>query len=255
MVMHFIRWTAILAAVLPTAAYSAGFARNANFVVYTPDEPSPSGEQRFAALVLERAEAFRKEFAAQWLGEELPQGEGRTAIHIDFSSTDDRGLTWAKDRPDRIFHNIYLTTSPENATGSTLHHELAHTVLATRFPHPNRLPPWLEEGIASRYDDEARRAAGEQLSRFWARTGRAPQLAHLLVMRDMKSFDESSYAAATSLVSFLLTLGDEQSLLRFAEDGQRHDWSRALQSHYRINDQRELQERWEAWLARNLGAG
>jgi hypothetical protein len=252
--MQFIRLAAMLAALVPGAVHAAGFARSENFVIYTPDQPSQAEEQRFAQLVLEKAEAFRRDFALQWLREELPNGDGRTVIYIDFSSTDDRGLTWAKDRAERLFHNVYLTTSAANATGSTLHHELAHTVLATRFPHPNRLPPWLEEGIASRYDDDARRSAGDQLVRFWARTGQAPRLAHLFSISDMNAFDESSYAAATSLVSFLLTLGDEQELLQFAEDGQRNGWERALHSRYHIHDLRELQHRWQAWLADSFNA-
>ena len=106
--------------------------------------------------MLKQAEAFRREFSEKWLGHELPKGAGESVIYVAFTPNEDRGLTWAKDHPNRTLHNVYLRTSPENAVGSTLRDEIAHTVLATKFPHPNRLPSWLEEGIASQYDDEAR---------------------------------------------------------------------------------------------------
>jgi hypothetical protein len=181
----------------------------------------------------------------------LPSGAGETVISIVFSAGEDRGLTWAKDHPDRKLHAVYLRTTPEKATGSTLRHEIAHTVLATKFPHPNRLSSWVEEGIASRYDDDARCAAREQLARFWVRTGQAPRVAQLMEIPDLRSFDEASYAGATSLVSFLLTKGNEQKLLRFAVDGQRFGWSAALEAHYHINGYADLQSQWQAWLARN----
>jgi hypothetical protein len=243
---------AVLAAGFPSVAGAVGFAHNANFIVYTPAQTSRDEEEKFADLVLDRAMTFRREFAMTWLGEELPPGAGRSVIHVDFSTTDDRGLTWAKDHPDRTLHSVYLNTSPENAIGSTLHHEIAHTVLATRFPHPNRLPPWVEEGIACRYDDEGRKAERERTLRAWARTERGVSIAALLDLPDIQSLDGSSYTAAASLVSFLLTCGDEKTLLEFAVDGQRAGWNDALRAHYKISDVRELQARWHHWLRTSL---
>jgi hypothetical protein len=247
--MRFYHCAAILVALLPSAVSGNGFAHNENFIVYTPDHKSHEDDQRFAELLLRRADAFRQKFSRQWLGKELPIASGESVIYVSFSANEDRGLTWAKDHPGRTMHNVYLTTTPERAVGSTLYHELAHTVLATQFPHPNRLPSWVEEGIASRYDDESRRAAREQLIRSWARSGNAPQLVQLLELDDMRAFDESSYAAATSLVSFLLTKADERELLEFAVDGQRKGWPDALQAHYGIRSHRDLQTQWQAWLA------
>jgi hypothetical protein len=248
-IMRFCHCAAILVALLPSAVKGNGFAHNENFIVYTPDHTSQKEDQRFAELLLQRADAFRQKFARQWLGKELPRATGESVIYVSFSLNEDRGLTWAKDHPGRTLHNVYLTTTPEKAVGSTLYHELAHTVLATQFPHPNRLPSWVEEGIASRYDDDSRRAARDQLLRSWSRTGNAPQLAQLLEKDDMRAFDETSYAAATSLVSFLLTKGDERELLTFAVAGQRGGWADALHAHYGIRSHRDLQTQWQAWLA------
>jgi len=247
---------ALLSAVLsPSVVQAVGFAHSDNFVVFSPNQSSRSEEKEYAQAVLRKAELFRQEVAVKWLGERLPDGAGESAIYIDFSASKDRGRTWAIDYPGREFHNVYLTTSPENAIGSTLHHEIVHTVMATAFPHPNRLPPWAEEGIASRYDDVNRKDTREQLRRYWVRGQRAPNLAQLLEMPDLRSLDESSYAASTSLVSYLLTLGDEQTILKFARDGQAFGWDSALRTHYQIDSLQQLQTEWEAWLANNPGLG
>jgi hypothetical protein len=170
----------LCAALFPSVVQAAGVAYNENFVVYSPKEGSREEQQQYAKAVLREAESLRQRFAIRWFGESLPNGTGRTAIYITFSQTEDSGLTWAKDHPDRVFHNVYLTTTPENATGTTLRHEIAHTVMATRFPTPNRLPAWCEEGIATRFDDEGRKSAREQLKLFWLRSATTPRLVGVL---------------------------------------------------------------------------
>ncbi len=80
-------------------------------------------------------------------------------------------------------------------------------------------------------------------------------MALLLETPDLKSLDETSYAAATSLVSYLLTQGDEQEVVCFAEDGQQAGWDAALRSHYGIQSCRDLQASWQAWLAIQFGSG
>ena len=245
---------AVLAAIFGSSSIAAGVARNANFSVYVPDTSTTGQAQRFAELLLERAEHYRSEIAKEWLGQELPAGAGRSTIYVEFSSVEDLGLTWAKDRPERNSHTIWLNTSPRLAIGETLKHEVAHAVFATKYPHPHRLPSWIEEGIASRYDNEIRKDAREQLARSWVRTGRAVPLEQVLGSSDLHSSDEYSYAAATSLVSFLLSRGDAQSVVRFAEDGQRGDWDAALRAHYGIESLDELQTEWEAWLTGNFSS-
>jgi hypothetical protein len=80
-----------------------------------------------------------------------------------------------------------------------------------------------------------------------------PQLASVLGLEGMSAFDETSYAASASLVDFLLTKGDEQTLLQFAADGQRGDWDSALLSNFGIAGVGQLQSEWESWLVHRLG--
>jgi hypothetical protein len=220
-------------------------ASGSHFSVITPATPTQEDGDRYARLVLERAEAFREEFIREWLGELAPT-DVRTVISISFSATANSGLTLARDNPSQRFHNVFLRSTPERAASSLLRHEIVHTVLATAYSR--RLPPWVEEGVASRYDREALRADRASEVGSWVRTGRFPRLADTMVADDFQSFDGDRYAAAESLVSYLLTLKDRQTLLRFGDEGQRSGWDAALRAYYNIDNVGQLERAWQAWL-------
>src|SRR5207249_7817833 len=131
----------------------AGFVHSPSFIVCTPAIPSQEAADVFAQTVLDKAEALRKQIAVEWLGEELPPSIGQVLLNVSYANEPDRGLTWAKDHPDRKFHALLIVTAPGEMPAGLLAHEITHCVLATRYPHPHRLPAWLEEGIASQYDD------------------------------------------------------------------------------------------------------
>ena len=165
----------------------------------------------------------------EWFGEMLPPSIGRTVINVSFSGTQDRGLTWVKDDPRRRFHNIYLTTAPELVLGSKLHHEIAHVVLATRFSHPNRLPPWIEEGIAGRYDDEQCIATRKDILNWYVVTGKLPEISRILDGRDISPNDQAAYAVAASVTDYLLSLAEKDVLLKFSQATKKDGLDVALQ--------------------------
>jgi len=237
------------------SANAAGFARNANFMVFSPDNPSQEQGQLIAEYVLKRADELRSEIAKNWLGSEIPTGIGRASINVNFNPGEESALTWAKDRADRKLHAVYLRTTPDRvqqAVEEMLPHEVVHVVLATRFPHPNRLPVWTEEGIASRYDDAQRMTLRRETVRWWTQTDNWPQLATLFDAKNLHANDANGYAAAASLVEFLLSRGDEQTLLAFAvagnSNGQSNDWDAALKTYYQIHDATHLQNEWQTWV-------
>lgn len=246
--MRAIFCAAILAVPCPAVVNAAGMASSANFLIVTPAQPSQEHGDKFAQLVLERAEQFRAQVAKEWLGDALPDGGIRTVVSIRFTNMENSGFTWAKDNPSSTFHNVYLSTSPSKASGAMLNHEIAHTVFATKYPHPNRLPPWVEEGIACRYDDATLIAVRQQEVRSWLRMGRVPRLAAILTVEGIDSFDATNYAAAESLVSFLVTRGDKVRVVRFANEAQRTGWDSALRTYYRIDSIQQLQADWQDWL-------
>jgi hypothetical protein len=228
----------IFCLVLPSALFAGGFAHDETFIVYAPD-------QALADQVLAKAQEFRKAEAKDLLGKELEPGAGRTIITIEVSATKDAGFTWPIDSPDRKFHNMWLTTSRERAVGSTMRHEIRHVVLNTQFP--DRLPPWIEEGLASRSDDSQRQQARRETVSGFSQSG-WPDIHSLMETRSIHSADRATYAASTSLVNYLLTRGDTTKLLQFAVTGKKSGWDRALDQCYGIRNLSELESQWHKWV-------
>jgi len=232
----------------PVSLQAAGIASSDNFVVLTPAAPTQAAGQKFADAVLARAEALRKNIALEWLGEELPIGAGETIININFSDAVDHGVTWVIDSPKIKSHKMYLTTSRQRALGSTLAHETTHVVLSTKFGYPNFLPDWVEEGIASRYDDPKRRQRRQKWLRDCVRTGRWPDVERVLEAEKIIGFDSSGYIVAESIVEFLLARGNKPTLFRFAQAGRQNGWRVALKRHYKLRDPEALQQAWQGWV-------
>jgi hypothetical protein len=184
---------------LAAIANAAGFVHNDNFLIFTESSISPKVAQDFANSLMTRAEAYRKQIAEDWLGRPLPAGIGRATINLRFSESEDTGLTWAIDHPSRKTHTVYLVTSADKALGTTLAHEMVHVVLATRFPHPHRLPAWLEEGIASQYDDENRKRLRADKASWWVETEVWPNVENVLSAHNIQADDREAYAVSAQV--------------------------------------------------------
>ena len=234
----------VLVFVCFTRVSAGGFPSSKNFIVMVSTDAEPG----LAEQVLIRAEEFRRDIAVEWFGETLPPSVGRAIVNVKLSTEADKGLTWIKDNPLRRQHAVYLTTTAENALGATLQHEIVHVVLATQFPPPKRLPAWVEEGIASRYDDDQRRATRGQVLNWIARTQNWPNLSDVLQTKVILASDEQDYAVAASLVKFLLTQGKKIDLLHFAASGVRIGWDRAVHDSYEYTNIYELEAAWQAWI-------
>lgn len=245
----------LVVAVVTANLEAAGFVHNENFTVFTPAQASQQEADAFAATLLEKAERYRKEIALEWLGEELPPSIGQTIVNVSFSDRREHGLTWAKDNPERKFHTLYLVATPTGEVDSLLAHEMVHVVLATRYPHPDRLPAWLEEGIACRYDDASRKATRKQITNWFVRTENWPRLQTLLTQHNVSSQDQAAYAVSASLTEMLLSLGNRQTLLEFGQSADRLGCNAALKRHYGIQDVAQLQTDWQRWLTARSSAG
>jgi hypothetical protein len=225
----------------PSTLFAVGFAHDPTFIVYAPD-------QALADQVLAKAEEFRKAEAKDLLGTELEPAAGRTIITVQVSETEDKGFTWPIDHPDRKFHSMWLTTSRERAAGGTLRHEIRHVVLNTRFPFPDRLPLWIEEGLASRSDDGQRQRIWRDTAATFSQSG-WPDIQSVVDTQSIHSTDQATYGASTSLVNYLLTRGDMPKLLQFAVTGKKSGWDSALEQCYGIRSLRELESKWHAWVS------
>jgi hypothetical protein len=244
---------ALAAALLVSGHLDAGgFVHSPNIVVFTPAAATPQASEQFARDVLDRAEEYRKRIALEWLGEELPPSVGQVMVNIKFSERPDSALTWAKDHPDRKFHALFLTTAPEQMPDGLLAHEMAHCVLATRFEHPHRLPPWIEEGIASRYDDAQRQATRHRIAQWFVGTGNWPRLASVLTAEKVPSDDQQAYTLCASVTDMLVERGGKKKLLEFGQQIERGGLDRALLESYGISNAAELESLWRAHMARSL---
>ncbi len=228
-----------------TAARSANMAIGVNFTVFAPD-------QALAEAVVKQAEIYRKQAALEWLGKDLPDRVGRSLITIDITSQKDEGLTWPIDCPERTLHQVWLNTSVDRAVGSTLHHEVIHTVLDTKF-YPESLPAWACEGIASQADDAGRKENQQQILARWSSEGRWPGLRPLLESARIGHDDLSRYAAASSFTEFLAQRGGKTRFVEFAGSGQKRGWDQAARDCYSVHDVAELQTAWQDWVKKKLG--
>lgn len=235
----------VIALVLSTTgeARAVGFAHNENFIVFARTQP-------LAEKTLAEAERLRKKIAEQWLQKELPSGEGRTLIHVELSDSEDSGLTWAKDPsdPKQTLHRMWLTTTRDRALGSMLAHEMTHAVLATKFP--DRLSPWIEEGIASLNDDPGRAADRMRILRRCAQQGSWPRLGRIIGAQRIAATDDAAYCVAPSVVQYLLSRGDKADLIRFAAAAKEKGDERALRECYGFRGVEDLQLAWEAWASK-----
>ena len=220
---------------------STATAQSENFVVTAPDLIT-------AKAVLASAESLRVSIAEEWLGERLPDGIAPTVIRVTISNEEDKAMTWVADRADRLSHMMWVTTSLQKATGTTLAHEIAHVVLATQYP--GQLPAWIDEGIASRQDDPKRAQARKEILAWYARTGNWPSLNEMFTATKIAASDRSKYALSASVTDYLLSLGGSDHLMKFALAGQDQGWDAALRSHYGIAHTRELETRWRHWASR-----
>ena len=186
-------------------AGTCGYAKSTNFTVLTPRQPTSLMANHYAEGVLQQAEKLRREIALEWLDTELPPSKGRTLISVSFHAGRDDGLTWAKDDPRRRYHMLYLTTPPNQSISSnTLAHEMVHIVLATEFPHPHRLPAWIEEGIASRFDDDERKLQRQQEMNRFINSRNWPSIIDVFEADNLQANDTQAYTVAVSITSLLL---------------------------------------------------
>jgi len=253
-------WSAVvfsflLATVLATSRVNgAGLVHSPNFTVLTPAESSREAANAFAKAVLERAEQLRKQIAIEWLGDELPPSIGPVILNVDFSDHSNSALTWAKDHPDRKFHALFIETAPGQVPENLLAHEMVHCILATRFPHPHRLPAWLEEGIAGQYDDNERQQIRQRIVSWFATTGNWPHLAPVLNAKRVHSGDQEAYTLAVTVTQLMLERGSRQKLLQFGQLVDQVGLDRALNQCYGISGAAELELLWKARFSRNIAA-
>jgi hypothetical protein len=232
----------LVAAALP--GFAAEMSIGTNFTVMAPN-------RSVAEAVAARAETYRRQAAQEWLSAKLSDGRGPTLITVEISSQKDEALTWPIDCPERKLHHVWLTTSTERAVGSTLHHEVVHTVLDTHF-YPDAPPAWASEGIASQADDTGRQQNQSQILRRWSQSGHWPNVMELFTSPQIGHNDLDAYAASSSVTQFLAARGGKPRVVEFAAAGPKRGWDQAAHDCYGFHDVADLQSAWQSWVEQRL---
>jgi hypothetical protein len=219
--------------------------------------------------IAHRSEQLRSELQKCWLMEDVPQWRCRchVVIHPDLAAY--RGLlpgessasvgctTITTDHGEVIFRRIDLRSDVMDWEQNALPHEMTHVILADRFPR-ERLPIWLNEGLAMLSEQPALRARRDQVLRAALSRGAIPSL-RLLLQQDgnlERISPELAYAVHSSIVFYLERIGGRQRLGEFAELMLHTDCETALNEIFALSGGiDELERRWRTGFDSRLMPG
>lgn len=224
-----------------TPTRAAGFASSPNFMVI-------ADEQATADAVLGRAESLRKALAHQWLGRELPEGDGRTVLTLRVHPTDNLSEFCPGADPCKSLHLLRIVAPRDELLGSTLNHETCHLVL--HVGHKDKLPRWLDEGLAMFQDTDRHGPHSRVVMQRCVETSSWPNLAPVL---DARTLDGSftAYAMSHYFTAFLLGEKDARTLFDFAKTGQQKGWDTAARQCYG-RSLAKLEADWHTWTPQAL---
>jgi RNA polymerase sigma factor (sigma-70 family) len=244
--------------------------RTANFVVTAPTPV-------MARAVAAEAEYQRKALAERWLGKELSTWPSPCPIRVKIAAGHGGATTFGfeqKGAARMTSAEMELRGSFESVLGTSLPHEVMHTVLATHFGKP--VLRWADEGIALTAEPPEEQARHDTLCRQLLDGGKAIRLRVLFTMTDYPRDMIALYAQGHSVTRFLLAypgrnrvpvLGELPLLGRMfqvgSEDHHRRlvafvalgmdgkggaAWDRAAKQVYGFESVDQLEERWIEWL-------
>jgi len=214
-------------------AQGAGLSYNENFVVFADN-------QLMSDKIIKQADIHREVLSTRWLGKSLAQGQGRTTIHFRLDPTEEYGRTWRVNNTNYKTHTIWITGNDLNID-YLLKHELLHAVFATKYGD-ERFPEWIEEGIASRYDNGTKRLARVAAKKEIFRTGKWPSSKSLFGLNTINCENYIVYACLNGATDYLLNISkkDHAKLIRFGIDSKLGGIDKALNKYYNINNQEDF---------------
>ncbi len=224
--------------VLAGAVASLGAScRTPNFNV---EAPTPEIAQQIGQY----AEAYRKEKALLWLGQEMPPWPEPCPLRVTISMNGSGGATsFAFDRGRILGQDMHIEGSLDRLLASVLPHEVTHTVFAYYFRQP--VPRWADEGGAVLSEDDIERNRHDQLVRQILNTpGRAIPLRRLFSLTKYPPDVMVLYAEGYSVSNFLVAKSNRGVFLNFVAQGMRGDWDAALRTNYGYGSVEELEKAW-----------
>lgn len=226
---------------LPSTTTASGY-KTANFVV---SAPTPE----LAREIGESAEAWRKQLAVDWLGEELLPWSKPCPIHARVAPGLGAGgaTSFVFDRGEVFGWKMTIQGSRERILDSVLPHEITHTVFASHFRQP--LPRWADEGACTTVEHHTEVAKQERMLIEFLKTGRGISFGQLFAMKEYPADVMPLYSQGHSVAQWLIESQGRQAFLEFLSDGMSDDnWPRAVHQYYGFSSLQEMQEKWLTWV-------
>jgi hypothetical protein len=225
---------------------NAAYYETLNFAV----DNAPSLES--AKRIAETAEYCRREMAMLWLGTTLPDWSEKCPIKVNVGKELGAGGATTFVFQDGIVSDweMDIQGSEERILDSVLPHEITHIVLASHFRRP--LPRWLDEGIATSVENESEKEKYRNMLRHFIRKDvqRCLPCRRMVSMKEYPQDIMPFYSQGFSAVEYLLLLGGQREIIRFAETALKSGWDNALLRHYGFANLGEFQENyWVKWVA------
>ena len=226
--------------------------RTTNFVI---SAPTPE----LAREIGDSAEAFRRDLAIQWLGEEIPQWNQPCPITAQVAPNLGAGgaTSFVFDNGQVFGWKMVIQGSHERILDSVLPHEVTHTIFATHFRQP--LPRWADEGACTTVEHVSEKERHKQMLISFLKNDRGISFSRMFRMTEYPSDVLPLYAQGFSLARFLIEQRGHRTYVDFIEEGLAGDglrepqirlehWTRALENNYSIGNLHQLQNSWLAWV-------
>ncbi|MCL2744851.1 MAG: hypothetical protein FWE67_13465 [Planctomycetaceae bacterium] len=232
--------------ILFAAAANAAQYETKHFIV----DNAPTLES--ARRIAETAEHCRYAMAMLWLGKELPDWTEKCPIRVKVGKE-----LGAGGATTFVFHDgsvsdweMEIQGSEERILDSVLPHEITHIVLASHFCRP--LPRWLDEGIATSAEHESEKERYRKMLRVFIRKDvqRCLPCRRMVSMKEYPEDVMPFYSQGFSVAEYLILLGGQREIIKFADTAMKDGWDLALLRHYGFANLGELQEDyWVKWVA------
>ena len=238
----------LLVMTAPSPASAATYTTQ-NFVVTAPDES-------LARTFGDQAEQYRRDKAAQWLGQEMPPWPRRCPLKVQVADRAAGGattFTFGSDgnRPVVTSQHMEIHGPPRQLLNSVLPHEITHTVLAHHFGRP--VPRWADEGGSVLSENDEERFNHDIRCRELLNGGRGIRLRVLFRMTEYPNDMMVLYAQGYSVTQYLVDRGGDghegrAKLLQFLSHGMQgntpESWNSAAQRVYGFDGIDQMEAAW-----------
>ena len=213
--------------------------------------PRPVAAQSFIgadAEIRKTAEEWRSRIAVFWTGEDFPVWSAPCRITAKATGSTGGGATSFSFHEGEVFGwDMSVEGTREAIIESALPHEVAHTILAciTR----RRLTRWVDEGLATLWE-----AKGTQVDHFEYAYHYRNSPGQVFRWFDAAEYPKDTslvpvfYATSYTLIEWLLTKHDKETVLQFVKDTRKP--SQKFSSHFGISPQ-QAEQQWLQWLVAN----